>query len=463
VSRVVIFTGPTLSAAEGQTHLDADYRAPAAQGDVYAAARERPWAIGIIDGLFERVPAVWHKEILWAMSHGVRVYGSASMGALRAAELHTFGMRGVGEVFRMLADGTLEDDDEVTLVHGPAETGFRAASTAMVDIRATFDAAARADVISTLVRDQLIRIAKAMFYPRRSYEAILAAARSDTAEPGAIDALEAWLPAGRVHLKRRDALAMLDRIGDDARTETDPFHVQFRFQHTDAWEQVRRQIDLRPAAGGDTGRTHDAILDELRLRPDMHREVRRDALADALSLELADRDRWTVSDSALRNALHDLRIRHRLAEPEAVDAWLDAQGLDTDRFATLFEEFALAWQVQEVHGQGLDGRVVDRLRLTGTYADLADRARRKQAALAERRIDNPTLASAGLDEASLWLWYFDQRLGCEPPADLALAARDAGFLDLHDMRRAVLREYIFVRGTEARGTERARPHTTQPP
>ena len=104
------------------------YRGPVAQGDVYRAvtAVEPLESIGIIDGQFDHVPAVWHKEILWAMDRGVHVYGSASMGALRAAELHAFGMEGVGEIFECYRDGTLEDDDEVAVVHGAADTRISA-------------------------------------------------------------------------------------------------------------------------------------------------------------------------------------------------------------------------------------------------------------------------------------------------------------------------------------------------
>lgn len=63
-------------------------------GDITRAASERPAVIGVIDGVFEVVPTVWHKEILWVMARGVPVYGAASIGAQRAAELAPFGMRG---------------------------------------------------------------------------------------------------------------------------------------------------------------------------------------------------------------------------------------------------------------------------------------------------------------------------------------------------------------------------------
>ncbi len=117
----VVFVGPTLDTKDLAAAAEFIALPPVSQGDVYRAARRRPSAIGIIDGYFSGAPSVWHKEILWAMSEGVPVFGSASMGALRAAELHVFGMRGVGKIFEAFRDGALEDDDEVAVVHGPAE------------------------------------------------------------------------------------------------------------------------------------------------------------------------------------------------------------------------------------------------------------------------------------------------------------------------------------------------------
>ena len=100
---VYVFTGPYAAADEAARACSTpSYLPPVSQGDVYRVALERPRAIGIIDGYFERVPAVWHKEILWAMTQGIHVFGSASMGALRAAELEAFGMEGVGADLRGL-------------------------------------------------------------------------------------------------------------------------------------------------------------------------------------------------------------------------------------------------------------------------------------------------------------------------------------------------------------------------
>src|SRR5262245_64197472 len=102
---IVIFCGPTLRAEERAPDADFLFLPPVRQGDLYqAVVKENPRAIGIIDGYFDGVPAVWHKEILWALTNGIPVFGASSMGALRAAEMHVFGMRGVGWIFEAYRD-----------------------------------------------------------------------------------------------------------------------------------------------------------------------------------------------------------------------------------------------------------------------------------------------------------------------------------------------------------------------
>jgi hypothetical protein len=74
---IYVFLGPTLAEKDARAELDAVYLPPAAAGDVYRLWERRPRAIGIVDGYFDHVPAVWHKEILWMMEHGVHVFGAA--------------------------------------------------------------------------------------------------------------------------------------------------------------------------------------------------------------------------------------------------------------------------------------------------------------------------------------------------------------------------------------------------
>ena len=74
---------------------------------------------------------------------GVHVFGASSMGALRAAELHPFGMVGVGRVFEGYRAGVYEDDDEVAVVHASEEAGFAPLSEAMVNVRHALGPGAR--------------------------------------------------------------------------------------------------------------------------------------------------------------------------------------------------------------------------------------------------------------------------------------------------------------------------------
>src|SRR5215467_11177439 len=102
----IVFLGPTLPRAQAAQVLDATYLPPARQGDIYRAGRAfRPTVIGLVDGRFMDTGAIWHREILWALSEGIHVFGAASMGALRAAELASFGMQGVGQIFTAYRDG----------------------------------------------------------------------------------------------------------------------------------------------------------------------------------------------------------------------------------------------------------------------------------------------------------------------------------------------------------------------
>ena len=106
VNGLVAFLGPSLPADEARRIAPgAALLPPAGQGDVWPALERRPRAIALVDGVFEGRPSVWHHELLDALDAGVAVFGGASMGALRAAELAGHGMVGVGEIHRAYATG----------------------------------------------------------------------------------------------------------------------------------------------------------------------------------------------------------------------------------------------------------------------------------------------------------------------------------------------------------------------
>jgi len=239
----VVFLGPTLPAGAARDRCDAVFLPPARRGDIMAAIeRHDPRTIALIDGYFEQVPAVWHKEILYGLSMGITVAGAASMGALRAAELGAFGMIGVGRVFEAYVTGRFapfddpfEGDDEVAVMHGPEEVGY-AASDALVDIRATLAAALAAEVIAAAEATAIARVAKGLFYKERTFAHVLTQAAAAGLPASLLEAFAAWLPDGRVAQKRHDAEALLERLAAGELASAPP---AFRFERTLLWENAR--------------------------------------------------------------------------------------------------------------------------------------------------------------------------------------------------------------------------------
>ena len=236
--KATIFAGPTLWDDPVMHDREFQWLPPASEGDVYRIARGRPSAIGLIDGRFETVPSVWHKELLWALAQGVHVFGAASMGALRAAELHRFGMIGVGSVFESYRMGILEDDDEVAVLHAPAELNYRPLSEALVDIRATIEAAKHARAISPRTADELVRMARCMFFKDRNWDSLLKIARAHGLPDKQIKALDRLVLKNRVQQKRLDALKMVEAMRRLLRKNPQPFRPKFQFRHTVYWQKL---------------------------------------------------------------------------------------------------------------------------------------------------------------------------------------------------------------------------------
>ena len=229
----LVYVGPTLSAAEVSTRLPgATVLPPVAVGDVLLAIRRRGIKrIAIIDGYFERMAAVWHKELLRAIERGIAVWGAASMGALRAAELAPFGMRGVGTIYRAFARGTLTADDEVAVAHLPADYGYRATSEALVNLR---DGIARAPMLTPPLRARLVELARARFYRERSWEQLIADARTAGLSARALAALAAWPKPDR---KAADARMLLRALAADRSRPTHGLRVPrtWAIKQLEAW------------------------------------------------------------------------------------------------------------------------------------------------------------------------------------------------------------------------------------
>lgn len=170
----LLFVGPSL----GSTSIPGaiELRPPAIAGDLARLLSHPPAAIGLVDGCFETAPSVWHKEILDLLAAGVVVMGAASIGALRAAELHDQGMRGIGAIFSCFHNRTTIRDDAVMVVHAPAELGYHPLTLSLVEAEAAIHLCCH----DPSERRMLLRIARTLSFRQRDWAAILAAYHART-------------------------------------------------------------------------------------------------------------------------------------------------------------------------------------------------------------------------------------------------------------------------------------------
>lgn len=212
---------------------------PVAGGDLYKMRDlASPYLVAIIDGYFENRISVWHKEILYLLSKNVPVFGSSSMGALRASEMARFGMIGIGKIYTNFADRVYEDDDEVTVSHGPAEAGFPQISEAMANIRFTVEAAIRDNILTEMIAEKFISVAKSTFYKKRNYGYIIReCVEYNNMRESDFSRFVLWLEKYRVDQKKFDAFHLIKVIKEFELAPNCPV-ASFDFEDTVMWRNA---------------------------------------------------------------------------------------------------------------------------------------------------------------------------------------------------------------------------------
>jgi hypothetical protein len=404
--RTVVFLGPSLQAATARQVLaDALFLPPCAMGDVLGAMQcHRPQVIAIIDGLFERTPAVWHKEILYALSQGIAVFGGGSMGALRAAELHAYGMRGVGHSYEGFASGRLDDDDEVAITHLAAEDGYRPLSEPMVNLRYGLALALQAGLIDAAEEQSLIAAMKQLFYPDRCWEALYAQALAQGMAVQRVHALQELVAARRPDRKAEDGLAVLQVVRDwrlhkPAAPAATPAATP-GFEPTVFWEHL---VACYGQVGGVApGLRQNQLIDHVRLGIPGRQQLLGEALCGVL-LRLVRRvlGELKVDDQA---ALVRFRRERGLEKPAALRLWMQTQGVDEEQCLELARDEARVRQAQWRFQEEISREIPRVLQRQGRYAAVAGDVQAQWQHLADLGIAEPQARDVKSLDAVLQ-WY----------------------------------------------------------
>ena len=444
--RACVFVGPTISREQVLSTCECVCLPPAAQGDLYRAALAGPVAIGVIDGYFHGVPSVWHKEILWAMAQGIHVFGSSSMGALRAAELDAFGMRGVGRIFEHYRDGTLEDDDEVAVLHGPREADFMPLSEPMVNIRATLERATREGVIGERSRKVLCDFAKSLYYQKRTWDAVLSSEHIASVPSKERAAMREWLEIGRVDRKREDALEMLELMSDHLSSTPEPLRVSYDFEWTHFFDSVTEYALENESAAHDHGEVLplEELVDELRLDPEAFHRASRRALLRMLAVRETRRRRMEITPGMVRDRKIAFRLQQRLFNRNATDEWLARNQMSEVDLDQLAEEEARLDALSSETARGVRDYLISELRSSDEFARMLERARDKRETLSSLGLMHAQPGELDVAPPQLLAWYFESRLKTSIPDDLDAYIARLGLAHRDAFYRILIREHVYL-------------------
>jgi hypothetical protein len=432
---VFVFLGPSLPLERARELIDAEFLPPIAMGDLYVLLETKARqgdVVAIIDGLFEQVGAVWHKEVLRALAAGIHVYGASSMGALRAAELHPFGMTGVGRIFEAYRDGLLTDDDEVAVAHAPAEGRYRSLSVAMASLRFALEDMRDGGILPPSECDAILAYAKSLPYAERSWGAMLRYVSARNAPPDIVDALRA--EAKRPDAKARDAEQLLRALAAMGGQADKLFVADFCFNRTAFWVMLEYEMYPRLAAADPEDEVDRALLDAIRAHSPHRRQIEEEAAI--LGLATRRSASWQPDHAALRAAAANIAHRHRLVDKEALHAWRDEHGIDDRAWSRLVAlEARRDWLMADLR-PSLAPYLTIAARRSGLAAEIAGEID----SVDDRGMDGQQIKTSleddDIDLTALQTWYVAR---CGPmlpdPESYALAL---GFATLRDFVTAIV-------------------------
>lgn len=428
---VVVYAGPSISADQVHAVLpQARLRPPAARGDLLAGDWHPGDAVVLIDGYFRERRSVGHKEILWLLGQGVAVIGAASMGALRAVELAPYGMRGVGTVYRMFASGEVDGDDEVGVLHGPADMGYRVLTPALVSLRYGCRQGAGSGQIPAAAGQRIVAAAKALPFTHRTWPDLEHAL--DEEDRHRLRTLRQMIGAGDWDIKRLDAVSAL-RIaaGETVATETVATETANTSSHatTIMGGRLLAQNSRREYAPGRWMSDLD-VLNAARLFGDDYPALHEGVLTGLLAELGAERG---LTAEAYARA--KLGTDGRTPLPDSLAPWLTGAELTSLTPAQrLITVMVRVWP----HWQSPDWRpaILARLRASGRWDEWAGLVERADQAAeqAGSRLVVPVPAACGMLFSRHWR---------QPGSSAQIELARRGFLDPASLGGAVRRFFAF--------------------
>lgn len=212
--KIKIYAGLSLSQSELAALLpEAEFHQPIERYDLLKDIDLGYNVVGIIDGKFQQSLAVNSSEILDAIRCGLKMYGSSSMGALRAAEMAHFGMIGCGAIYEFVKKSPIFQDDY--LGQSFNSENLAASSVPYIDLHFELERKVASGAISGHHGEMMRHAYSEIFYPQRNQQALKFALKEKSATDSNLEKAIEILFQNFQSQKNIDAVKMVQQIKDD--------------------------------------------------------------------------------------------------------------------------------------------------------------------------------------------------------------------------------------------------------
>ncbi|HCX3367392.1 TfuA-like protein [Legionella pneumophila serogroup 1] len=322
----VVFLETSLTHQEAMLLLpDAEYLPSIKKGDVIKAIKEGYKRIVIIDGNFSWVPSVWHKEILTALDYGIEVWGAASMGALRAAELDNFGMKGHGRIYEMYKNEEIDGDDEVAIVYSRYNN---AQTIPLINIRLVLE---RLNIIN---KKEVLNSIRSIFYTERTWEKIA---------QNVPDELYDLIKSNYIDAKKEDAKSLLLYLNQQhtlsAASNLNRKKREFTLFEKKLIESTLSPVWFRAPLHKQTEGLASLQRSENILKLLSIPETEKNGVHYQYLLYLLDQQTYKITEYELIYQVEQFREEHNLLKGEDFFNWLKDLGLHESNLEQLFNDY----------------------------------------------------------------------------------------------------------------------------
>jgi hypothetical protein len=211
--KIKIYSGLSVQAPMVHKYLpSAIFSRPIKRDDILKDIQNGVQVIGIIDGEFLQNLSVSPTEIRDAMRCGLSVYGSSSMGAMRAAELSPFGMIGVGRIFEQIVSAPYFRDDKLGQIF---YDDIKMISTPFMDLQIGMEDLVKRRLIGAPIAMEILKIYQRLHFADRSFSALKAEIRKSIKNQNKLLQAVETMQKNNISQKKLDAICLLKKIRSD--------------------------------------------------------------------------------------------------------------------------------------------------------------------------------------------------------------------------------------------------------